>query len=555
MPRAPDTNVRILSAALDALSRVAVRWGLSRDETIRRLLSEHLVAQESVDDELQRLTHVSTVMRYPAPLPGRNQPRQGVQLRLRLDEGVADRARAVSLRLPGQYLRGHRDYQARLITDAVMTAIARQEPIIDDVLDGVLPLLRHGAALGLWRLTAAAICTQSELEVYELAGLHRVRRMTRPSSEPADHIEQLAAALREEDVAWHAAYRSTAAQFLVRKLLPVGSETMEEVLFEQSSYEWETLLLDLTHRNLFDNPIVGFERPWHDYEGRGAAAVWRGERLLERHAMLVWLRRSVAAGVTRSRVVRPPGWKLGIPDGWRPAANGSGLPLPPDWCAHLDAGRVLNIGTDSRPVLWPTVAGPGGQVIPVPRFDLVTAAAPSIQSDKLIEVLLVQLEFPTPHDESDDDLEPHPDDDSWELQPITTTAHRAFNLGLIDEAARDAAVDHARVATQAEMRRIIASLCRDDELRTELRAAMNEPSRFAAIARRAKRRLYITTTSWTWPITSLAAAVADDTVPAPAVEYLAQMMIMRCRRRLERSMERASRAAFDRFGYDPGSIL
>jgi len=31
------------------------------------------------------------------------------------------------------------------------------------------------------------------------------------------------------------------------------------------------------------------------------------------------------------------------------------------------------------------------------------------------------------------------------------TAYRAFNLGLIDEAARDAAVDHARVATQAEI--------------------------------------------------------------------------------------------------------
>lgn len=100
VPRAPDTNVRIPHAARDALLRVAGRWRQSLDETMRRLLSEHLAA--SVDDGLQRLTHISTVMRYPLPLPGRNQPRQGVQLRLRLDEGVADRARAVSLRLPGQ---------------------------------------------------------------------------------------------------------------------------------------------------------------------------------------------------------------------------------------------------------------------------------------------------------------------------------------------------------------------------------------------------------------------------------------------------------------------
>ncbi|MFI7430741.1 hypothetical protein ACIBPB_27475 [Micromonospora sp. NPDC049836] len=571
--------MRIPQAARDALLRVAGRWRQSLDETMRRLLSEHLAAQESVDDEPQRLTHVSTVMRYPLPLPGRNQPRQGVQLRLRLDEGVADRARAVSLRLPGQYMRGHRDYQARLLTDAVMTAIARHEPITDQVLDGVMPLLRHGAALGLWRLVTAAISTRSELEVYALAELSHSKRMARPSPGPAERIEHVAAALREEDVAWHAAYRSKAAQFLARKLLPVGAEAMEDILFGQNSREWHDLLLDMTYRSEFDNPIAGFQRPGHDFEGRGGSAVWRAERRLEHHGTLLWLRRSHAVGAPRVRVVRPPGWTLRIPDRWQPAVFPTGGPLPSIWRAHLDAGRVLDIGAGRQPLLWPTTEGPDGEIIPVPRFDLVTAVARRPRLEELIEVILVELIDPTsfedaepdsmsvydadfnltdsdPDLDTDDEVELYPDVDGWETRPVTMTAHRAFHLGLIDEAERNAAVDRARLATQKQMRHVIATLTDDDDhLRADLRAAMDDPYRFAALARGAKRYLSITASSWTWPVTSLAAAMADDTIPARAVEYLAQLMVRRYKRRLERSMERAARAAFDRFGYDANSIL
>ena len=41
---------------------------------------------------------------------------------------MVQRARAVSLRLPGQSLRAHHDYQGRLLTDAVLTAIAVRSP-------------------------------------------------------------------------------------------------------------------------------------------------------------------------------------------------------------------------------------------------------------------------------------------------------------------------------------------------------------------------------------------------------------------------------------------
>lgn len=81
--------------------------------------------------------------------------------------GVADRARTVSLRLPGQFQRAHRDYQSRQLTDAVMTAIAVHEPFTDTYLDGLRPVLRHRSARGLWGLAVAATSTAPELAVHE----------------------------------------------------------------------------------------------------------------------------------------------------------------------------------------------------------------------------------------------------------------------------------------------------------------------------------------------------------------------------------------------------
>ena len=90
-------------------------------------------------------------------------------MRLRLVPGMSARARAVSLRLPGQSPRAHRDYQGRLLTDAVMTAIAVQEPFADVFLEGLLPLLRHDAALGLWHLAVAATSTVPENAIRDAA--------------------------------------------------------------------------------------------------------------------------------------------------------------------------------------------------------------------------------------------------------------------------------------------------------------------------------------------------------------------------------------------------
>ncbi|MEU6278078.1 hypothetical protein ABZ871_37640 [Streptomyces populi] len=178
VPGHKETNVRLAPCALEALAAVMARRGASRDETVRQLLTEHVKAQERKDPE-DRITHISTVLRYPPPR-WRGDPRRDRLLRLRAPAGLLERARAVSLRLPGQHQRANGDYQARILTDAVTTAIAVTEPFTDDFLQGLLPLLRHEAALGLWRLTAADTSTKPERDLLTKAGVLRWR-MAQPT--------------------------------------------------------------------------------------------------------------------------------------------------------------------------------------------------------------------------------------------------------------------------------------------------------------------------------------------------------------------------------------
>jgi hypothetical protein len=169
-----ETNVRLPPCAFDALAVVAARRETSRDETVRQLLSEHVERQEQREAD-DRLTHISTVLRYPPPPRWRSEPRADKPLRLRLTPGLIPRAQAVSLRLPGQSQRAHRDYQGRLLTDAMMTAIAVEEPFTDEFLQGMLPLLRHRSALGLWKLVVAATTTDPEHAIHYAAEEERAR--------------------------------------------------------------------------------------------------------------------------------------------------------------------------------------------------------------------------------------------------------------------------------------------------------------------------------------------------------------------------------------------
>lgn len=65
MPLREKSNVRIAVCAWDALAAIGGKWGTSRDETVRQVLDEYLAFQED-RDPYDRLTHISTVLRYPA---------------------------------------------------------------------------------------------------------------------------------------------------------------------------------------------------------------------------------------------------------------------------------------------------------------------------------------------------------------------------------------------------------------------------------------------------------------------------------------------------------
>lgn len=188
--------------AAACLRDIARDRGTSRDGAARDLVTRHVKAQEAVAPE-ERLTHISTLLRFPPSPSHRGGADSRVRVVIRLDEDLASRAAAVSLRLPGQAIkRGPRDYAPRLLTDAVTTAIARESPYVDEGLEGLPPLLTHREAKGLWRLKVAA--TLSLAEQRAIFG-------------PGD--DRAAVVLREEDVAWHAPWRFDVALQLARQLL------------------------------------------------------------------------------------------------------------------------------------------------------------------------------------------------------------------------------------------------------------------------------------------------------------------------------------------------
>ncbi|MFJ8620080.1 transposase [Streptomyces clavifer] len=311
MPTYVETNVWHPACALAAVKAIAVRRGRSRDETVRQLLDEHLEAQEHREPDM-RLTHISTVLRYPPALGRRKHrwvPEFGGPLRLRLHPGVADRARTVSLRLPGQFQRAHRDYQSRQLTDAVMTAIAVHEPFTDTYLDGLRPVLRHRAARGLWGLAVAATSTAPELAVHEA-----VSRAEFPDKDgsatgasaggpgASSRLLRVAAAL-EGETGWHSAVRFWVAANIARLLLTgPGRDAAERMLFEQGE-QW---------RELRKRPRPSRLDPYKPYlerrftEGCTSVTQLHGELVAEQAPVTYGMVRAHIATLRRDPSTAPP---------------------------------------------------------------------------------------------------------------------------------------------------------------------------------------------------------------------------------------------------------
>ena len=524
-----QTSVRLPVCALDALAAVAARWKTSRDETVRRLLREHVEQQEKLDTD-DRITHISTVLRYPPPPRWRGEPRSDKRLPFRAEPELIDRARDVSLRLPGQSQRAYRDYQSRLLTDAVMTAIAAKEPFVDEFLKGMLPLLRHRSALGLWKLAVAMTSTQPELNVRSDAEEERAR--TREDiallnvEESALRNRRLRVAeTLEEEVAWHSPDRFQVAAGIARKVLSGGRACInEQALYEQES-AWAKLRQNLLDANDGDN---------YSLVGRGGTAVWRAERKVTVQDFEDWLIERTEVEL----VMRPPGWLVRTPRRWR-ARTFSPMTthVPEPYKTWVSEGHLLDFPYKNRQAVWPLTRSAQGRWERVPGIEPIISAAKGLRPEQLvgfIEAVLIDW------------------NDGYEKNfgfpiELNLPADKACDFALITVQERQQAMAEARAQTLQSMNDIIDGLHEDqDYFRSALKEAKGDTHRFRLVAKRLgiKPWLRVSKATWRWPGHSVVDELFTDT-PEDLVEWLAIWAHKNSVRTLGNSMQETWHEAFD----------
>lgn len=568
------------------------RRGVSRDEALRQILGEHVAEQEAREPD-ERRAHISTMLRYPASPRGRLVPRTEQPVRLRLDPGVLERARAVSLRLPGQSRRAHRDYQARLLTDAVMTAIAVREPFTDAFLDNLFPLLRHKAVLGFWRLVVAVSSTPPELAVCDMA--EAIRRCVNVSPRELTTSEHrlllVEEALAEES--WHAPERFMIATNLARVCLNgQGAERQEWVLYEQGK-EWNRQRLGLRRSRDKSRWFVGVQGV--DWSGRGGAAVWRAERSVELGDFEDWLMSSPREDGSRSRVVTPPDWSVRMPAGWHACVLPTNRELPARFSEWIEAGRVMLIPIPSRnkQVVWPLRPG---FTSPVPGVEPLVAIASGLRPERVIdfvEAILVEWgtfgggdeeldlegEPPSPVPSADDEFDvlayveddefwaffdvgkepdseegspgPRPPVDAeveailrredsapwWSAPNLLMPVDKAFEFGFVTAEERRSAMADARAHTVDLPNGLYAH-----DRKVPPPVTTNDP-RFRLLLTR-RRTGQTAKPMWVWPGRSIAAEIGTDT-SAEVISWLATWAYWTARRELQSSMEQGWHAGFD----------
>ncbi|MFD7734127.1 hypothetical protein ACFV6F_27565 [Kitasatospora phosalacinea] len=546
MPAHAETNVRLPLCALAALATVQERWGTSRDETVRRLLADHVALQEERAPE-DRLTHISTVLRYPAPPRWRGEPRRNAPLRVRASAELLQRARMVSLTLPGQYERAHRDYQGRTLTDAVVTAIWRAEHFTDGFLDGLLPVLRHRSALALWQLTTAVTSTDPEKELI-LEALKAMVRMKNRSAVPADEVAEArllgrAADVLQEETAWHAPARFQAAARLARdKLTGPRAELFEQQLYDQRDLGNPLFLEKI--RTAGRPPRAWGALSSYDWTGRGGTAVWRAHRRAEVEDFEDWLTSRTEHDV--ERVTARPGWLIRTPAAWRAHTLRGSLPEP--FAAWAAAGQLLAFPYgEGRQGVWPLLRPPGraGGWALVPGTEPLVAAAADVPPDRIncfIEAQLVEWN----HEFANEPAL------RIALDLPADQAH-AFGFITADEQHRLSAA--ADAATWREMNAIIDTH-RDTLEEPELRQLLEARDKPHTFRRRALwlglrgedvSRFTVAPATWQWPGRSVAAELLAG-APAVCIQWLAASAYRSSCLLLEQSMQEAWHQAFDRYG-------
>jgi len=442
---------------------------------------------------------------------------------------MASRARAVALQLPGQSPRAHSDYQARLLTNAMMTAIAVQEPFSDEFLAGLLPLLRHGAALGLWHLAVAVTSTPAENAIRDAAMEARAAEKT-----PARDRLLLVEDALDGQVAWHSSGRFTAAASIARTMLNRRNATANEQLLYEQRGEWDKirhqLRTDAAARASHLQGII--DSKWI---GRGGAAVWRAERTVEMQDFEKWLVNHSGLN-SHDRVVNPPGWQTRVPEGWHAQALPAGITdIPEPYATWAADGRLLLIPAGSRQAVWPVVPSstfPGWE--PVPGVEPLLAPAARLRPEQttgFIEAIMVDWSG----------KQHHPD------LPLALRipAHEAFKLGLIDAEERRLAMADAREATLRQMADIISGLPRDQHnYRDALLQATGDARLFGRIAKDLGIDFSVVKATWLWPGTSVVEEFLAGAT-TKALEWLANWAYLTSVRLLQQSMESAWRDAFE----------
>ncbi|MEW2418134.1 hypothetical protein AB0953_31190 [Streptomyces sp. NPDC046866] len=327
---------------------------------MRRLLSVHVEAQEKLDAD-DRLAHISTLLRYPPPPRWRRDPRQDRPLRLRADPGLLERARAVSLRLPGQHPRAYRDYQGRMLTDAVMTAIAVAEPFTDDFLEDLLPVLRHRAAFGLWRLVTASTSTGPEKEY--LVRAESLRADSWGSAALLEDWQQYllrVAEILEREEGWHSSARFKLAVSLARMHLSGPRARAGEAWLYAQDEDFEEMYQDCLQ---VDDGLPKHAKRGYDWTGRGGTAVWRAERRVALEYFEDWLV-GRSKGDPAAGVMEPgsPGWLLRTPAAWQaqvfPRTTAGQLPEP--YARWACEGRGVGLFLPERAGRVAAAEGAGG---------------------------------------------------------------------------------------------------------------------------------------------------------------------------------------------------
>ncbi|MGX1811454.1 hypothetical protein ACWIGI_37505 [Nocardia sp. NPDC055321] len=429
-----QTRVLVPESAINALEVIRERRGLrSRNRAIVALLEEYVEVQRVLDPPA-RLTHVATVIRYPPPRSDRWSRTVGTgrSLALRCDRGLWEAACALAFRLPGQFaFRGHRDYQSRPGTDAVLTAIARVQPL-DDRLLGNHQLLTVRQASGLWHLVVEATRTHAERLVTERAADHAHQREREKSTGDRTDAERVADQL-VYDVGWLGPHRFTLAREIVlKRLSSTYSRAYLRLLDDDREPRSKVWTEEVEHWNRV--ATGGDEGDLVQAAHRGATAVWRAERAVRAHDMLAWIRASGKASTPETFVVDPPGWQLRHPREWFASMVTTEKTLT-EWHQHIRCGRVLLIDHSAGRFVWPTRAAADESTEPVPGFETVIAHMHAREAREVIEVVLMGgPAHGAIHRSREIDLR------------VRVPAPVAHDLGLITAAERDTRVEAARRA-------------------------------------------------------------------------------------------------------------